>query len=53
MLSNGFETNKYDKWFYVKGTQKEYIIVCLYIDDMLIFGKKNAIINTNKKIVDQ
>ncbi|KAK4385611.1 Retrovirus-related Pol polyprotein from transposon TNT 1-94 [Sesamum angolense] len=36
MLSNGFKINECDKCAYVKSTQHSFIIVCLYVDDMLI-----------------
>ena len=51
MLSNGFRINECDKCVYVKGIPKEYIIVCLYVDDMLTFSSNNAIMNTTKKLL--
>src|SRR5262245_25775545 len=38
MLSNGFKINESDKCVYGKITLKGYVIVCLYVDDMLIIG---------------
>ncbi len=39
MLSNGFRINECDKCVYIKGTPTDYVIVCLYVDDMLIMGR--------------
>ena len=38
MTSNGFTINECDKCVYVKDTNNRYVIVCLYVDDMLILG---------------
>ena len=51
MLSNGFKINECDKCVYVKSTQKEYVIVCLYVDDMLIMGSNNEVINSTKRML--
>ena len=40
ILSNGFKINECDKCVYIKTTQKGYVIVCLYVDDMLSIGSK-------------
>ena len=36
ILSNGFKINECDKCVYVKTTQKGYVIVCLYINVLMI-----------------
>ncbi|KAK3004740.1 hypothetical protein RJ639_019601 [Escallonia herrerae] len=46
MIKNGFRINECDKCVYVKGTKKGYVIVCLYVDDMLIIGSNNEFIKT-------
>lgn len=51
MMSNGFRINECDKCVYVKGTEKGYVIVCLYVDDMLIIGSNNDIIMTTKRML--
>ena len=51
MLSNGFTINECDKCVYVKDTNNGYVIVCLYVDDMLILGSNNYIITTTKKML--
>jgi hypothetical protein len=38
ILSNGFKYNGADKCIYSKFTKDYGVIVCLYVDDMLIFG---------------
>ena len=50
-MSNGFTINECDKCVYVKDTNNGYVIVCLYVDDMLILGSNNYIITTTKKIL--
>ena len=47
MLSNGFKINKRDKCVYVKQTHNCFVILCLYVDDMLITGSDGE---TIKKI---
>ena len=51
MMSNGFTINECDKCVYVKDTNNGYVIVCLYVDVMLILGSNNYIITTTKKIL--
>ena len=38
ILSNGFVHHNFDKCMYSKFTKEYGVIVCLYVDDMLIFG---------------
>ena len=38
LISNGFSINDVDKCIYSKVANNSCIIICLYIDDMLIFG---------------
>ena len=35
MMASGFKINECDKCVYVKYTENGYIIVCLYVDDIL------------------
>ena len=53
MMSNGFKINKCDKCVYIKNTSKCYVIVCLYIDDILIICSNNEIIKTIKKMLNK
>jgi ribosomal protein L7Ae-like RNA K-turn-binding protein len=49
MLSNKFKTNEVDK-YYVKNTNKYYIIKYLFVDDMLILGNNKQMIKSIKKM---
>ena len=51
IMSNGFTINECDKCVYVKDTNNGYVIVCLYVDAMLILGSNNYIITTTKKMM--
>ena len=53
MMANGFKINECDKCVYIKGTNQEYIIVCLYVDDMLILGSNIKIIKSTKDILSR
>ena len=37
MLANGYKINESDKCIYSKFHNNKAIIICLYVDDMLIF----------------
>ena len=50
MMSNGLTINQCDKCVYVKDTNNGYVIVCLYVDDMLILGSNNYIITIKKML---
>ena len=39
MLANGFKINECDKCVYIKNVMNHEVIVCLYVDDMLIMSK--------------
>ena len=51
MMSNGFRINECDKCVYIKDTVNGYVIVYLYVDDMLIIGSNNDIIKATKRIL--
>ena len=48
MLLNKFKINECNKYVYVKGTPSSYVIVCLYIDDMLIVKSNYDVIMITK-----
>ncbi|GKA10260.1 putative RNA-directed DNA polymerase [Tanacetum coccineum] len=48
MLESGFKINECDKCVYVKVTSSGYVILCLYVDDMLIVGSSNKMIRSTK-----
>ena len=50
ILANGFKHNGADKCVYSKFTVKYGVIVCLYVDDMLIFGTNMLGVCEIKKI---
>ena len=50
-MSNGFRINDCDKCVYVKDTTFGSVIVCLYVDDMLIIGSNNDIIKAAKRML--
>ena len=50
MMTNGFKINKCDKCVYVKNTERGFVIICLYVDDILIMGRNNEVIKTTKEI---
>ena len=52
MLSNGFNINEYDKCVYVKDTDRGYVILCLYVHDILIVGSNDEMIRTTKRLLN-
>ena len=50
MMSHGFKINECDKCIYVKDVEHGYVILCLYVDDMLIVRSDNKIIISIKNI---
>jgi hypothetical protein len=52
MISNGFQINECDKCVYIKECNRGYVIVCLYVDDMLIIGSNKEIIKSTKNMLN-
>ena len=52
VLSNGFKINECDKCVYVKTTRDGYVILCLYVDDMLIVGSNSKMIQSTKDMLN-
>ena len=50
MMTNGLKINECDKCVYVKNTERGFVIICLYVDDILIMGSNNEIIKTTKEM---
>ena len=50
MMTNGFKINECDKCVYVKNTEHGFVIICLYVDDILIMGSNNKVIKTTKEM---
>ena len=51
MLTNGFKINECDKCVYIKNVMNYVVIVCLYVDDMLIMSKEIDDINATKSML--
>ena len=51
MMSNGFHINECDKCVYVKCISDNYVIVCLYVDDMIITGSNINVIKATKNML--
>ena len=52
MMSNGFKINECDKCVYVKNTNNGCVIICLYVDDLLIKGSNDDIIQATKRMLN-
>ena len=52
MMPHDFKINKCDKFVYVKDIEHEYVIVCFYVDDMLIVSSDDKIITSTKNILN-
>ncbi|GJS00582.1 retrovirus-related pol polyprotein from transposon TNT 1-94 [Tanacetum coccineum] len=48
ILESGFKINECDKCVYVKDTSSGYVIMCLYVNDMLIIGSNDKMIKSTK-----
>ncbi|GJX31903.1 zinc finger, CCHC-type containing protein [Tanacetum coccineum] len=51
MLESGFKINERDKYVYVKDTSSGYVILCLYVDDMLIISSNDKMIKSTKDML--
>ena len=49
-MTNVFKINECDKCVYVKNTEHGFVIICLYVDDILIMGSNNEVIKTTKEM---
>ena len=52
MMLHDFKINECEKCVYVKDTKHGYVIVCLYVDGMLIVGSDNKMITSTKNILN-
>ena len=52
MIESGFKINECDKCVYVKNTENGYVILCLYVDDMLIMGSCEKMIKSTKAMLN-
>ncbi|GJX40899.1 retrovirus-related pol polyprotein from transposon TNT 1-94, partial [Tanacetum coccineum] len=51
MLESGFKINECGKYVYVKDTSSGYVILCLYVNDMLIIGSNDKMIKSTKDML--
>ena len=52
MMSYDFKINECDKCVYVKDREHEYVIVHLYVDDILIIGGDDKMITFTKNMLN-
>ena len=52
MITNGFRINECDKCVYIKDTENGYVILCLYVDDILIVGSDDKMIKSTKNMLN-
>ena len=53
MIKYGFTINECDKCVYIKTVGDACIIVCLYVDDMLILGTNIEVIKSTKRMLSK
>ena len=51
LVTNGYSINDTDKCIYSKYEDNTYVVICLYVDDMLIFGTSLEVVCENKKFL--
>ena len=51
MIENGFKISECDKCVYMKYATHGYVILCLYVDDMLIIGSDDKMIRSTKDML--
>ncbi|GJW82156.1 putative RNA-directed DNA polymerase [Tanacetum coccineum] len=51
MIECGFKINECDKYVYVKDTNNRYVILCVNVDDMLIIGSNDKMIQSTKDML--
>ena len=52
MMLHGFKINECDKCVYVKVAEHGYVILCLYVDDMLIIRSNDKMITSSKYMLN-
>lgn len=52
MKINGFKINECDKCIYVKITNYGYVLMCLYVDDILIIGSNERMVKSTKDMLN-
>ena len=52
MMSHGFKINECDKCVCIKDTEHGYVIVCLYVDDMLTIDSDDKMVISTKNVLN-
>ena len=52
MMTNGFKINECDICVYVQTTTNRYVILCLYVDDILIVGSNDEMVKRTKDMLN-
>ena len=52
MLTQGFKINECDRCVHIKNMKNYCILVCLYVDDMVIMGINKDAINSTTKMLN-
>ena len=52
LLSSGFKINECDKYVYVKNKDRGYIMLCLYVDDMINVDSNDNIIRSTTNMLN-
>ena len=52
MLEKGFKINECDKCVYIKDIKDGYVILFLYVDDMLIIGSNDKMVKSTKDMLN-
>ena len=52
MMSHEFKINKCDKCVYAKNTKHGFVVICLYVDDMVIVGSDDKMIISTKNMLN-
>ena len=52
MMSHDFKINECDKCVYVKDTKHGYVIVCMYVNDLLIIGSDDKMNTYTKNMLN-
>jgi hypothetical protein len=51
ILSNAYSINDGDKCIYSKFNNNKCVIICLYVDDLLIFGTSIDVVHRTKRFI--
>ena len=49
--SNGYRVSESDKYLYIKVVEEKVVVICLYVDDMLIIGTDLEIVKYTKEFL--